>query len=326
MSTLWTDLLKDTPARSVDYSQTTAHIPLPSLSVITLTGPDSIKFLQGQATTDFREVEKGWVRRGAICSLKGRVLFSFIAIPDGENVALVLPAEQLDAALTHLKKYAVFSKTALLDARSTLAVLGVAGPDAEATVATLAGSSPASDAVVRNGDGILAIRIADESRFLLLVPAAKLPALWPQNKLSIASESTWWAAEIRAGLATIFASTRDVFQPQELNYHAIAAVSYNKGCYTGQEVVARLYFRGKLKQRLYRLQGIATRLPESSEIFTPDSHAGDIVMSAVNQDQLDILAVVKNTAAREQPLTTADKQTVVTVQPLPYALPTDKEE
>ncbi len=326
MTTPWTELLKDSPANPVGFAGSAALIPLPSLAVLTLTGPDSLKFLQGQATTDFRDVEKGLVRRGAICSLKGRVLYSFIAIPDGENVALVLPADQLEAAYTHLKKYAVFSKTTLADASSTLAVLGIAGPDAAAPVTTLAGATPEREAVARAEDGTLAIRIADESRFLLVVPAAKLTAQWPQNRLPVAAESHWWAAEIRAGLATIFAATRDLFQPQELNYHAIAAVSYNKGCYTGQEVVARLYFRGKLKQRLYSLRGKASTLSESGEIFAADSHVGDVVMSALTQGQLDILAVVKNTAAREQALTLADKNTALSVQPLPYALPAEKEE
>lgn len=326
MTTPWTELLKDSPANSVDFAGSTALIPLPSLAVLTLTGPESLKFLQGQATTDFRDVEKGLVRRGAICSLKGRVLYSFIAIPDGENVALVLPADQLEAAYTHLKKYAVFSKTTLADARSTLAVLGIAGPEAASAVTTLAGAVPDSEAVARDNDGTLAIRIADESRFLLVVPAAGLATQWSQKSLPVAAENNWWAAEIRAGLATIFAATRDVFQPQELNYHAIAAVSYNKGCYTGQEVVARLYFRGKLKQRLYRLQASIGKAPGSGEIFSDDKHVGDVVMSAVNGDVLDILAIVKNTAAREQALTLADKTTNLGIQPLPYALPADKEE
>lgn len=326
MTTPWTELLKDIPANTVDFTQTTASIPLPALAAITLTGPESMKFLQGQATTDFRDVEKGLVRRGAICSLKGRVLFSFIAIPDGENVALVLPADQLEAAYAHLKKFAIFSKTTLADARSTLAVLGVIGTEAASAVTTWAGSVPDSESVSRSDDGVLAIRIAEESRFLLVVPAARLAAQWPQNSLPVATESHWWAAEIRAGFATIFAATRDLFQPQELNYHAISAVSYNKGCYTGQEVVARLYFRGKLKQRLYSLQASFGKVPESTEIFAEDKHVGDIVMSTANNGELNILAIIKNAAAREQALTLADKSTALTVRALPYALPAEKEE
>ncbi|MGH8492269.1 MAG: YgfZ/GcvT domain-containing protein [Moraxellaceae bacterium] len=310
----------------MDFSQTTAVIPLPSLAVLTLTGPESTKFLQGQATTDFREVEKGMARRGAVCSLKGRVLFSFIAIPDGENVALILPTDQLELALTHLKKYSIFSKTTLTDASSTLAVLGVAGPDANTAVSAFTEALPAGDESTRSAEGVLAVRIADEARFLLLVPAAKLTTLWPRNTLPRATEGLWWAAEIRAGLATIFAATRDLFQPQELNYHAIAAVSYNKGCYTGQEVVARLYFRGKLKQRLYSLHGSASALPESGEIHAEGKQVGDVVMSTLNEGQLDVLAIVKNTAAREQALSLADKGIALTIRALPYALPAEKEE
>lgn len=326
MNTPWTALLTDIPAMPVDLSQHNAFIPLPALAVLSLTGPESSKFLQGQATTDFREVEKGRVLRGGICSLKGRLLFSFIAIPDGENVALVLPADQLEAALTHLKKYAVFSKTKLVDERSSLAVLGLAGPSAGTYVAALAGAVPAPDAAVRGSEGVIAVRIAQEERYLLIVPSEKLAATWPDVTLPTAPESQWWAAEIQAGLATVFADKRDLFQPQELNFHAIEAVSYNKGCYTGQEVVARLYFRGKLKQRLYHLQGKQPQEKAGTAIFSEDKQVGDEVMSATVNGQIELLAVVKNTAAQAGRLLLGENGIPLVTQSLPYSLPADKEE
>nr|AMK59337.1 hypothetical protein PA14_54480 [uncultured bacterium UPO53] len=323
MTTPWTSLLASTTLSSPVPA--TAVIPLPSLAVLMLTGPESMKFLQGQTTTDFREVEKGLVRRGAVCSLKGRVLFSFIAVPLDENVALVLPTDQLEAALSHLKKYAVFAKTQLSDASATVALASIAGPDAKVRVTDLFGQVPATEQVVRTAAG-WAIRIGQEPRFLLGLSPEMLGARWPVLSASAAAESLWWSAEIRAGLATVFAATRDRFQPQELNFHAIDAVSYNKGCYTGQEVVARLYFRGKLKQRLYVLEGKARELPENAGVFAGDDHVGDIVMSARDGDTLRLLAVVKNTAARDSELTLGEHGDVLTVGSLPYALPTDKEE
>lgn len=324
MNTPWTALLALAPQSAITTPPATALIPLPALAVIQLTGPESLKFMQGQATTDFREVEKGRVLRGGICSLKGRLLFSFIAVPQGENVALVLPADQLEAALTHLKKYAVFSKTQLT--ASPLALLGVSGPDAEAQVHALLGQVPGPEQALQSADGRWALRIGAENRFLVALPAAALQAHWPDIQKALAGESRWWAAEIQAGLATVFAASRDLFQPQELNLHALEAVSYNKGCYTGQEVVARLYFRGKLKQRLYHLRSNAQGALPGSSIHAGSAHVGDVVMSCTHDGLLELLAVVKNTAVRDQALSYGENGPALVEIPLPYALPSDKEE
>jgi len=259
----------------------TVLIPLPALAVLGLTGPESVKFLQGQTTTDFREVEKGRVLPGSVCSLKGRVLFSFIAIPDGENILLVLPENQIEDALAHLKKYAVFSRARLDHAGTALA--GISGAGAEERVKRLVGDVPAQGRVIKGADGKWVARTGTEPRYLLGLPAEMLATEWPvlQQNVTLAAENLWWAADIRDGLATVFAGSRDLFQPQELNYPALEGVSYNKGCYTGQEVVARLYFRGKLKQRLYRLEASDTALPAiGSKIVAEGKSVGEVVIAA----------------------------------------------
>jgi folate-binding protein YgfZ len=324
MNTPWHPLTL-TPEVSVDLTARTAVLPLPGLAVLALEGPESMKFLQGQTTADFREAEKGQVLPGAICSLKGRVLFSFVAVPDGGNVQLVMPADQIDAALTHLKKYAVFSKTQLADARAGSALLGMAGPGAEALVQQLTGSVPAPGLASHGPDGSWAIRRGD-ARFLVALPAATLAAQWPalSSQAVVAPGELWWAEEIRAGQATVSAATRDLFQPQELNFHVTGAVSYEKGCYTGQEVVARLYFRGRLKQRLYHLH--CETPADGSAIFAAGHHVGDVVMQAHDGTALELLAVVKNEAVRNGGLTLGENGPALTLQALPYALPADKEE
>lgn len=325
MNSSWTSLLTAPLAQEVDLSHTSTLVPLPSLGVIALTGPDSMKFLQGQTTADFQEVEKGRVLPGAVCSLKGRVLFSFIAIPDGENVLLVLPADQVEGALAHLGKYAAFSRTKLQDARETMAVLGVAGPDTEQLLLLLgrvaADSGPVSACQLD--------RRAVDGRCLAVIASKALEQIWQQlvQHATIAAEDVWWAADIRSGFATVFAATRDLFQPQELNYHVLEAVSYNKGCYTGQEVVARLYFRGKLKQRLYRLEGQGLTEAGHHAIHAGGEQVGGVVMSAPEANgRRALLAVVKNAAAREGRLQLGPDGPPLQVMPLPYELPAEKEE
>jgi folate-binding protein YgfZ len=329
MNSPWTSLLPTPLPSEVDFSRASTLIPLPSLGVIRLEGPDSLKFLQGQTTTDFREVEKGRVLPGAICSLKGRVLFSFIAVPDGENVALILPTDQVEAALAHLGKFAVFSKIRLQDASASIALLGVAGPDTEQLLLELEIGGASADAQTPAPADYQLARMLTDGRCIVMLGVDMLRQRWPalREKASVASENVWWAADIRSGFATVFAGTRDLFQPQELNYHVLEAVSYNKGCYTGQEVVARLYFRGKLKQRLYRLQADAAVTGEGHGIFLNGEQVGGIVMSASERpDTTAILAVVKNTAARDGGLTLGAGGTPLKVMPLPYELPAEKEE
>ncbi len=327
MNTLWSTLLPDAPSLPASTGPTLL-IPLPSLAELTLTGPESAKFLQGQATTDFREIEKGRVLPGAICSLKGRVLFSFIAMKTGDNLRLIMPAEQLADALAHLKKYAIFSKTELQDARTSIALLGIAGKAANQQVSDLLGKVPDTGEALQDDQGRWAAGIG-ESRYLLGIGSHSLEADWEQLQKDgqATSESAWWAAEIAAGHATVFAAARDLFQPQELNYPALDGVSYNKGCYTGQEVVARLYFRGKLKQRLYRLEVNGSETPAiGSGIFAGDARVGDVVMATSQEGKTGLLAIVKNKAMAAGGLTLGENGKALTALPLPYALPAEKEE
>lgn len=329
MNSPWTSLLTDPLPRDLDLSSTSAVVPLPSLGVITLTGPDSMTFLQGQTTTDFREVEKGRVLPGAVCSLKGRVLFSFIAVPSGTDVALVLPADQVAAALAHLGKYAVFSKTQLRDASADTALLGVAGPDTEQLLLQLETGSCMPDTPATAAPDYRLVRLLTDGRCLVMLGRDTLHQRWPslRDKVTVAGENAWWAADIRAGFATVFSATRDLFQPQELNYHVLEAVSYNKGCYTGQEVVARLYFRGKLKQRLYRLESDGRIDDHTHGVYAGDEQVGGVVMAAhESPDATALLAIVKNAAAREGRLTLGANGPTLRVMPLPYELPADKEE
>jgi folate-binding protein YgfZ len=320
MTSPWTTLaLPAAPAAGADL------LPLPSLAVLSLAGPETLKFLQGQTTADFREVEKGRVLPGAVCSLKGRVLFSFLAVPHGADADLVLPADQMEATKTHLGKYAVFNKTTLTDASGRLALLGVTGPRAAALLDRLGLALPAQGGVARGAEGAWAAKALADERYLVALPAHTLATQWPAlaAEAVVGHESQWQAADIRAGFATVTAATRDRFQPQELNYPSLEGVSYNKGCYTGQEVVARLYFRGKLKQRLYRLEAVAGG---EGQVMAQGAPVGDVVMAAPDGSGVAVLAVVKNVAVREGGLSWGENGPALSICELPYALPADKEE
>jgi hypothetical protein len=324
MNNLWS-FLSEAPTSTTTAS--TSLIPLPSLAVLSLTGPESAKFLQGQATTDFREVEKGRVLPGAICSLKGRVLYSFIAVPNGANIDLLIPDDQIAEALTHLKKYAIFSKTQLQDAREQRVIVGIQGENARDAVRQIFASTPETGSVIHDTENRWVASLFD-SRYLVSLPASTLQADWKKLNMqaTITPESAWWLADIAAGYGSIFSASRDLFQPQELNYPSLEGVSYNKGCYTGQEIVARLYFRGKLKQRLYRFTFDAeVNATTEQGVFSGETRVGDVVMMASCNGKGELLAIVKNKAIHE-PLTLGLNGITLQIGTLPYALPAEKEE
>lgn len=326
MSFDWSALL---PSPSADLAPADAPLvitPLPGLASLQVSGPDRYTFLQGQCTTDFREVEQGRVLPGAICSLKGRALFTFLAIPSGETVYLLLPQDQLADAHTHLKKYSIFSKVTLA-AESATPLLGVQGSGSASALNSLLPLVPATGQS-STSEGIVTAALAP-GRYLLVLPAEGAGTITLRllsMQALMTTENAWHLADIRAGLAHVQASTRDQFQPQELNYPALSGVSYNKGCYTGQEVVARLYFRGKLKQRLYRLSAEG-EAPGETGIYAGDQHVGNVVnIARSGGNGIELLAVVKNAAVINGGLTLGQHGPALRVLVLPYPLDTDKEE
>ncbi|MGB4342368.1 MAG: hypothetical protein WBJ03_02005 [Moraxellaceae bacterium] len=331
MSAAWSALLAShSPVAHASANARLILIPLPGMASLQITGPDTCKFLQGQCTTDFREVESGQILPGAICSLKGRALFTYRAIPAADTVHLVLPQDQLTDTHAHLKKFSIFSKVTLTADAGTPLLLGLRGPDAASALARLSTELPAQGRTVTNPAGIIIAALPDTDRYLLIMPQEQA-----QNALDVllaapavvATEADWLLADIRAGLASVSATTRDQFQPQELNYPAVSGVSYNKGCYTGQEVVARLYFRGKLKQRLYRLSAAAGTIEAGSGIYAGEQLVGSVVNAASSGDnQSELLAIVKNAAIAAGQLALGQNGPALTVLDLPYALDKEKEE
>ena len=230
---------------------------------LAITGPDAQTFLQGQLTTDLREVTPAQSRLGCLLNLKGRAQISgrLLAWPDG--YVLLLPEAQFEPARARLGKYGVFSKISLKEL--PLRTQGLLGHGALHRAASLGLAFPAG--TMTNADGKdeggqacsgdnlpLRIRLPGLARGLLLSNAEASPVMTDWAKAgSIEAKAAlqcWEAAAITAGEWTLDAAETELFQPQEMDYHALQGVSYQKGCYLGQEIVARLYFRGQLKTEL----------------------------------------------------------------------------
>ncbi|VVO27749.1 YgfZ/GcvT domain-containing protein [Pseudomonas fluorescens] len=267
--------------------------------VLAVRGADAGKFLQGQLTCNLDYLGDTRASLGARCTQKGRMQSSFRILLEGDGVLLAMASELLEPQLADLKKYAVFSKSKLTDESAAWVRFGIEHGDA-ALLGLGLGLPADTDSVVRN-DGLIAVRVSPD-RAELWAGADQADAL--KGKLStLLAEgdlNQWLLGQVRAGIGQVMPGTRELFIPQMLNLQAVGGVSFKKGCYTGQEIVARMQYLGKLKRRLYRLRLDASELPDpATPLFSPThgSAIGEVVLAARAGQIIELLAVLQAEAA-----------------------------
>ena len=291
--------------------------PLTHLGVIRAQGDEAAKFLHGQLTQDFALLGPQQARLAAYLSPKGRMLASFIACQrSATEVLLVCSRDLLAATLKRLSMFVLRTKVKLTDASDEFALYGLAGD----ALTSIAGSACPAWSKADFDDQILVhlYPALGQPRGLWIAPQGS-PA--PQGQ---ALDAALWAwGEVRSGVATLSAPLVETFVPQMLNYESVGGVNFKKGCYPGQEVVARSQFRGQLKRRTY-LAHSPNALAVGAEIFTAEDAeqaVGLVVQSApAPAGGWDALVCLQTHAS------SADLRAgpaPLALQPLPYALLTD---
>lgn len=296
--------------------------------VLAVRGADASKFLQGQLTCNLNYLSDTQASLGARCTQKGRMQSSFRILLEGDGVLMAMATELLEPQLADLKKYAVFSKSKLTDESAAWVRFGL--EHADAALMSLGLELPAdTDSVVRN-DGLIAIRVSPE-RAELWVAADQAETIKGKlsTQLAEGNLNQWLLGQIRAGIGQVMPSTRELFIPQMLNLQAVGGVSFKKGCYTGQEIVARMQYLGKLKRRLYRLTLDASELPEpGTPLFSPThgSSIGEVVLAATAGQNIELLAVLQAEAAEGGDIHLgALEGPALNLLDLPYQLDRDRE-
>jgi folate-binding protein YgfZ len=214
------------------HSDATGNATLLSqMRVLSIAGSDCERFLQGQLTCDVSKLDGQW-QLGACCNAKGRMVANFVIARRDDECRLRLPADQAEALLTHLKKYAVFFKV-------TLSLLD--------DIWVVAQWQPQQHQPELANDW----QLHWQDRSELWLPQSEALA-WLQQQ-PLCSEQRWHEDDIDVGLVWVTAATREHWIPQNIDWHRHGGVSFNKGCYTGQEIVARLQYLGKAKKGLFRL-------------------------------------------------------------------------
>ncbi len=302
--------------------------PLTHESLLAVRGVDATKFLQGQLTCNLNYLDQATSSLGARCTPKGRMISSFRIIQESDGLLLAMSGDLIEAQLADLKKYAVFSKSTLTDESAEWVRFGLSQGDGALLSLGLALPQTA-DSVAREGR-LIALRLAD-GRAELWAPHSEAASLESRlaAQLPLAALDAWLLAQVRAGIGQVFGATRELFIPQMINLQALGGVSFKKGCYTGQEIVARMQYLGKLKRRLYRLALGEGEAPiPGIELFSPvhQSSVGEVVLAAPAADGCELLAVLQEDAANDGRihLGAADGP-ALSLLSLPYTLDADRE-
>lgn len=273
---------------------------LSHLGVIALSGDDRAVFLHAQLTSDVLNLARDASQYSGYCSPKGRLLANFLLWQSEAAIYAQLPRALLAAIQKRLAMYVLRSKVRLADASDEFARFGIAGAAAAALLQTQFGEAPRGvhQVLQKNSTGVLHLPGA---RFQINAPAGHAIALW--NQLVVAGATAvgadaWDWLEINAGIATVTGPTQDEFVPQMLNLDAIGALSFSKGCYPGQEIVARTHYLGKLKRRMVLAHISTTERPQPGErVFSDDDgeQANGVIANAAPAPGggFDALAVVR---------------------------------
>ena len=245
-----------------DANTLSGVVALPAWGVIRAQGADAPKFLHGQLTQDFSLLGQDQARLAAFCSPKGRMLSSFVGIKvAADDVLLVCPADTLAAMLKRLSMFVMRAQCRLSDASADWSVWGVAGEPASGP--NLA-PSPWQVARAQEQMWVRLYPAAGMQRALVLAPAGSAAPAGPALRWAV-----WDWLEVRSAVVPVTAALSEALVPQMLNYESVGGVNFKKGCYPGQEVVARSQFRGTLKRRAHLFHSDSA-LAVGSEVFHSD--------------------------------------------------------
>lgn len=306
---------------------------LSHLGLIKAEGNDASSFLLGQLTNDLNQVDDSHSQISAYCTPKGRMLALFRIFRRGQQYLLQAPEQVLETVLPRLRMYIMRAKVTL-ESATELVTIGVSGPKTESAVRDLLGQCPININDSVTADGISVVRLSGpHPRFLLVGETESMQSIWRElaNRFIPVGVAAWSWLDIMAGQPTVVSATSEAFVPQMANLDVIDGINFKKGCYPGQEIVARMQYLGKLKQRMYRAHVNTDTPPAAGDnLFAPafrDQSAGTVVDAQHSPDGgFDMLAIAQIRAVDEGELhLDSVGGPAVTITKLPYELPPAKE-
>lgn len=301
-SSTWLDFLskQGVPAAAATGSESAVALPpnllqhgfitpLSDQGILSVSGQDAINFLQNQLTNDLASLDEHHAQLSGYCAANGRLLATVLLWKSGESILMLMPHSLLAAFQKRLQMFVLRAKVQLEDVSSTQVAIGLGIP--QQLRLDLAGLPAHALELSASLNGQL-IRMPDAvglTRYLWVGPQVDAPELWAKvaSQVSVTSPAAWHWTQIQAGLPQILEPTREKFVPQMVNFELLGGVNFRKGCYPGQEIVARSQYLGKLKRRMQLASTNATMALPGTEIFSdadPGQPCGMVVNAELGPD------------------------------------------
>ena len=290
--------------------------------LIKVHGEDAESFLQNQLTNEVANVTETSHQIAAWCSPKGRIIATLRLFKREDAYYLSLSQDMLEHVLKKLSMYVMMSKVSLEDVTESYVHLGVSGDSASQDLEALLGESLPSEADnAKTINGLTVLKLAGKTpRYEFFGDAESSKVL--TDSIEVSPDSHWKYLNIVAGIPRISQENSEAWIPQMVNFIHVNGVDFKKGCYPGQEIVARLNYLGKTKRRMYRLLIDTDQLPAINDSITStnDKAAGKILNAVINPDgKVEALAVMK-IAETTEALTLANNEASITLLELPYTV------
>ena len=272
----------------------TVVAPLTHLALVRASGDDVDTFLQGQLSNDLRQLTRERAQLSSFNSPKGRMLAVLHLVRTPDAVLLELPRAILEPVLKRLSMYVLRARVKLAEANDLVAI-GIAGAGAPQALEALALPAPAAPlACAWAGELGVVRRLGSTPRYAVLAPASRATQLWQRLREAAVPVGTqaWKLLDIEAGVPAVYAETQDHFVPQMCNLDALGGISFDKGCYTGQEVVARVHYRGAVKRHMSKVLSLQATLAPGAAFALPDGRTGEVVDSAPHPNGGTVALVV----------------------------------
>jgi folate-binding protein YgfZ len=250
---------------------------LSHLGLLRVSGEDAADFLQGQLTNDIKTLGENRSQMAGYCTPQGRMLANFRVFRRDGAFFLQLPLELLEPIQKRLTLFVLMSQVTLEDVTAQLVRIGLSGTCAPRLLEKLVPDLPVDAGDVVQAESVSLLRLPGPTeRFQIMGPLATMQELWSElrEQASPASADYWGLLDIQAGIPTIYQATSESFVPQMTNMQLVDGVSFDKGCYVGQEVVARMKYLGKLKRHMRLARVTVDRKPQAGEeIYAAESAA-----------------------------------------------------
>ncbi len=299
---------------------------LSHLGLLEISGADAVTFLQGQVTNDVKLLAGDNAHYSAYCTPKGRMLALFLAFAHFDHIHLQFNRELLESIMKRLKIYVMRAKVEIKDVSDEIVKFGIDGPEAASMLAPLFSTIPTQNyelVTLDNGVILKLPTISNHQRFEIFMSKSNAPIILDalKAKAKIVEKPYWNWLEIQAGIPDITAKTQEQFVPQMLNLDILNGINFKKGCYTGQEIIARTHYLGAVKRRTYLASIASSNAPiEGDKVLDEaQNEVGQIVRVAPNlEGNFDVLVELRIDAQHAENITCSGS--AVHFKLLPYSL------